>query len=188
MFSLSTIPGKMSLPMNGIKQPTKRKLKIFGLPLSTLLIGRELALLTFCSVLLMTIDFFHKNSNGDDRNEEVFFHSDDAIPAAGQDLVCGYETDIEHLMQDTTVDEIYACDIQWDTNQDLTTDRDLTDIDEVRNKFKDIKEKGDSNSHIRSKVSFKDFNTEKFQAHYIMVIDYRQYRNDSSKYYGNGIG
>ena len=91
-------------------------------------------------------------------------------------------------MQGKTVDEIYACDIQWDTNQDLTTDRYLTDIDEVRNKFKDIKEKGDSNSHIRSKVSFKDFNTEKFQAHYIMVIDYRQYRNDSSKYYGNGIG
>ena len=91
-------------------------------------------------------------------------------------------------MQDTTIDEIYACDIQWDTNRDLTTDRYLTDIDEVRNKFKDTKENVDSNSHIRSKVSFKDFNTEKFQAHYIMVIDYGQYRNDSSKYYGNGIG
>ena len=73
MFSLSTIPGKMSLPMNGIKQPTKRKLKIFGLPLSTLLIGRELALLNFCNVLLMTIDCFYKNSNGDDRNEDFFF-------------------------------------------------------------------------------------------------------------------
>ena len=52
MFSWGTVLGKMSLPMHEIQSLTKSKFKIFGLPLSTLLIGRELTILTFSNVIL----------------------------------------------------------------------------------------------------------------------------------------
>ena len=59
---------------------------------------------------------------------------------------------------------IDACNIQWNTNQDWTTNRYFTYIDEVQNLFKDVKGKGKRNYRSRRDIYFEDLNTELHQA------------------------
>ena len=86
------------------------------------------------------------------------------------------------------VHDIDSCNIQWDTNQDWTTNSKFSDINKFHNHFRDVKKNGESNYQSHREFYFEYLNTEKNQVQYMMEMTCIQDINESSTDYSNGIG